>query len=1040
MRKIILIIIVATTFLTVNAQQKFINYTSKNTITAIADDGNKIWIGTAAGLYARSKSTGAIILTYNADNVLPSSFVNDVLVDPFGNIWVATRRGLAKFDGSTWTIYNKESGLKYNNVKYLTMDQSGTIWIAYAIVRDFSKLNEDATWSHYRIPSASIRAIHAGPNGNIWIGTYGAGAYKFDGDTFTQYEEMGSTNRVYDIITDADGNLWFASYSGLAKYDFLSWSLFTTDQGLAQNSCMTLTSDLNGDIWIGHYASGVTQFTPSDSTSVIYGTSDGLAHEYTRAITIDSDAKLWVGTRYGLFTYDGSDWTTFMVNNSISNNKVYDVAIAQDSAVWVGTEYGMSKFKDGIWTNYFSKDGLIQDRVKTIAIDPNGNVWSGANYGLTFFDGTDFTTYNGSSYNVGQAQDIFTCSNGDIWVCSSHYGLTHYDGSTWTNYTTDEGLLDDKCYAVVEDYTGKIWVATAKGVSVWDGTDFTNYTSSNGLPSSSAYGIFEDNNKKIWVLTYGGVATFNGTSWDRETNIPSSFSSRTIGQTDDSNIWLGSNISGILKYNGTLSTVYDAEDGLAENNVYSIAIGFDGEKWFGTDAGLSKASCEAPEPLFESSKTCLPEATIFTNTSKKVDTTTIYEWDILNDGSIDTNGFNAIYTFSSEDTYSIRLKAYNDECSAEYTASVKAYDIPVVSLNHTGSFDICNGSSAHLVVTADKSGYDYSWSNGQTSSAIDVDEEGTYTVTVTNEVCDADPLSVSLHLLKPFAPKICMVTVDTAEGKNLIVWEKPATASISYFNIYKEETTNNYRLIGSKFYDEISEFIDPTSAPSVHADKYKISAVDTCGNQSDLSTFHQTMNLSQAQGSQEDELVLLWNKYVDESGDYMPSSYKIYRGTDVHNLSLEHELTGGLSTYNYNISSVVDKEKFMVVIDMPTCTPTRATGGPYYQSNSNLEDEGIASNDEDDNDDNSGTTDINDTRTKNIVIYPNPNNGYFTINLSQVSSGNIVIYNSLGQVIRNVSITNQSEWKINKALPKGVYLLKLELQNQKGIIQKLIVQ
>ena len=1035
MKRGALLIIVFVWFTTIKAQQHFTNYTSKNTITAIADDGNKVWIGTAAGLYARSKSTGAIILTYNIDNVLPSSFVNDVLVDPFGNLWVATVRGLAKFDGTVWTIYDRSTGLKYNNVKYLTVDQSGSIWLAYSGTRYFSKLNADSTFTDYTIPSTSIRDIHAGPNGNIWIGTYGAGAYKFDGTNFTQYKKMGSSNRVYDIITDAKGNLWFAGYSGLAKYDFSTWSFYTTDQGLAANGCMALTTDINGDIWIGHYANGVTQFTPSDSTAIVYNASDGLEQQYTKAITIDSDAKLWVGTRYGLYTYDGTDWKTFMVGNSISNNQVYDVAVAQDSAIWVGTEYGLSKLKNDTWTSYFHKDGLIQDRVKTVAIDPNGNIWSGANLGLTFFDGTDFTTYNGGSYNVGQAEDIFVCSDASIWVASSHYGLTHYDGSTWSNYKEGDGLISDKCKSVIQASDGNVWVATDKGISFWNGSTFKNYTISDGLPNNYIHKVYEDDNHKIWALTNNGAAVFNGTTWDKVTDILST-SYYDMFQNTDSKFWITSQYGAITKYDGTHYVKYTEDNGLANNKVYATACGFGGEKWFATEAGLSCAVCEKPELLFDASKTCLPESTDFTNLSTKVDATTSYKWDILNDGTIDTTSFETSYTFPTEGTYQIKLIAYNDACGTNFIKSIQAHSIPIVSLNHTGTYDICDGSSVNLEVSADKSGYDYLWSNDNTHSSINVYDEGTYTVTVSNSGCDATPLSVFVHVLKPFAPQICMVTVDTAEGKNLIVWEKPETEAISYFNIFKEETTNNYRLIGSKFYNETSEFIDPTSSPSVHADKYKISAVDTCGNQSELSTFHQTMNLSQAQGTQEDELVLLWNKYIDESGNFTPASYKVYRGTDANNLTLETELTGGLSTYNYNAESVVDGEKFLVVIDMPTCTPTRATGGPYYQSTSNLEDEGIIKTETDTN----ASTQIKYTEIKDVTIYPNPNNGQFTILFPQNTSANIFIYNALGKIILTKKISQEKSWKPSHTLQKGIYLVKIDLENQKTTTQRIIVR
>ena len=65
---------------------------------------------------------------------------------------------------------------------------------------------------------------------------------------------------------------------------------------------------------------------------------------------------------------------------------------------------------------------------------------------------------------------------------------------------------------------------------------------------------------------------------------------------------------------------------------------------------------------------------------------------------------------------------------------------------------------------------------------------------------------------------------------------------------------------------------------------------------------------------------------------------------------------------------------------------------------------------------------------KSIEIYPNPNNGSFTI-ISPMEQGNIEIVNSLGQSIENTSF-NQSNIQINKDLSPGVYFLKINGENK----------
>ncbi len=304
---------------------------------------------------------------------------------------------------------------------------------------------------------------------------------------------------------------------------------------------------------------------------------------------------------------------------------------------------------------------------------------------------------------------------------------------------------------------------------------------------------------------------------------------------------------------------------------------------------------------------------------------------------------------------------------------------------------------------------------------------GTYLDTISNtNGCDSI-MTITVSIAQNHPQDICMVTVDTTFNlnKNLIVWEKATSDSIDHYNIYKEITTDNYQLQGSVNYADISEYVDNNSEPSVHADKYKISVVDVCNHESIKSPFHQTMNLSQSQGAQTNEVVLTWNKYIDESGAFTPASYKIYRGVDPYNMILENTITGGLSSYNYNVQNVVNGEHFMVTVDMPECNPSinHASGGPYYQSSSNLEDEGVIDN-------------INKLSSERINIFPNPMSD-FTVIKSNKKIKSIRIYNIAGELLRNYDDLNINEFKINKRnLATGTYILEIN----KDFHQRLIVE
>lgn len=189
--------------------------------------------------------------------------------------------------------------------------------------------------------------------------------------------------------------------------------------------------------------------------------------------------------------------------------------------------------------------------------------------------------------------------------------------------------------------------------------------------------------------------------------------------------------------------------------------------------------------------------------------------------------------------------------------------------------------------------------------------------------------------------EICLVTVDTLTQKNKIIWERILGQQTSYYKIYKYVVGSNYNAIDSVLFDNMSEYIDVNSQPEAFFNRYKISAVDSAGVESDMSPYHETMNLLVSQGAITTTIVLAWNEYKDESGRFIPSAYEILRGSTPGNLSLFQTLPG--INISYNDLGVTSVNYYLVSVVKPTpCYPsssagTKEVGGPYSSSFSNME-------------------------------------------------------------------------------------------------------
>lgn len=142
--------------------------------------------------------------------------------------------------------------------------------------------------------------------------------------------------------------------------------------------------------------------------------------------------------------------------------------------------------------------------------------------------------------------------------------------------------------------------------------------------------------------------------------------------------------------------------------------------------------------------------------------------------------------------------------------------------------------------------YIYSWNTGGFSNVESGLDQGFANVTV----IDSNGCSVQGSAQVGFATDavpICIISVDTSSTRNIITWERPVTTAVNdSFFVYREIGTNNYVKIGSVPYDSLTQFTDTTNGinPNITSYRYKVSILDSCGNEGTLSAFHQTIHLT----------------------------------------------------------------------------------------------------------------------------------------------------------------------------------------------------
>lgn len=264
-------------------------------------------------------------------------------------------------------------------------------------------------------------------------------------------------------------------------------------------------------------------------------------------------------------------------------------------------------------------------------------------------------------------------------------------------------------------------------------------------------------------------------------------------------------------------------------------------------------------------------------------------------------------------------------------------------------------------------------------------------------------------------PQICAVSVDSASGKNEIIWEKSGITQATQYNIYRENSLSQFVLIGTKAANLFSTFIDTSSIPLQQSYRYKLTLTDSCGKETwiDSSKSHKTVHLTSNVGTS-GEVNLIWNIYDGKAY----SSHKVMRSVNGGPLISIASLSNNVNSYS-DLSPPSGTLKYRIDLSSTICAPTAKTNA--YNS--------ITSN----------PVSISRTGLINPVndlfkIIPNPTlEGKVRIT-STFSIVNIEIANTLGQRVFTDTYDKVIVELDLSFLEKGVYFVKINNTYYKKLI------
>ena len=314
-------------------------YGEQDKVTSgILDKAQNLWFGTSnEGVY---RYDGKSFVHFTEQDGLSSNYVNCIVADRDGSIWVGTKNGLSKYEGDRFT-----------NV---------------ATPMDGANDGREDTWWD----GNAIQSMLKDTKGNLWLGTNGKGVYRYDGKefinfTFTNDMKQSDSlhhNFIQSMIEDVNGNIWFTSltHGGVSSYDGEQFTHFSSSDGLLDDMVYSSFQDKAGNLWFGSIQTKHEGLYLYDGKSFIgYGKEDGLCDNFVTGFFEDRNGKLWIRTGSILCIFDGKVFSPFATEKGEHLKGINFIVEDKDKNIWLGGRFGhLWKYDGKVLVDYSQKGRL----------------------------------------------------------------------------------------------------------------------------------------------------------------------------------------------------------------------------------------------------------------------------------------------------------------------------------------------------------------------------------------------------------------------------------------------------------------------------------------------------------------------------------------------------------------------------------------------------------------------------------------------------------------------------------------------------------
>jgi signal transduction histidine kinase len=386
-------------------------------------------------------------------------------------------RGLLAFKGSE--VKEVESRPRPFFINAVELDTGGTAWLGAKSRSDDSGLYRAVDISR---PSkiladiGTVLALQSDAEGGMWVGTDERGAFYFKNERllehFTFEETAGGlrSDRIYTIMIDREGVVWFGTDKGVCRYDPHAPRVETVSTEAASNFVRTL-----------------------------FQTSGG---------------RLLCGTNSGLFIYDRAALTWYPVKE-LARKIIYAIREEKDGRLLVGSASGLYASEKGAGSSGELKLARIgiededasaaADSIRAITLFEGATYLASFGRGVERLEGTRRTLLwptGPADAALREVVSLHADESGRLWIGTATSGLFYFDGREVKSEPALDQLNGSAVWAIDGQTDAALWLATGRGLYLYRAGQLRQL-----VPEMDARALLvspSGSQPSVWCATAGG--------------------------------------------------------------------------------------------------------------------------------------------------------------------------------------------------------------------------------------------------------------------------------------------------------------------------------------------------------------------------------------------------------------------------------------------------------------------------------------------------------------------------------------------------------